>query len=57
MADPEAECVDMFEECPRLADEGYCETDPYYMMYNCKKSCAVCGMLVAMAVKFLQKDF
>ena len=35
-------CADRVEGCRTLRDEGKCESDPVYMLANCKKTCDAC---------------
>jgi hypothetical protein len=37
-------CEDEYDECAEWAANGECEVNPEYMLYNCTKSCKVCGV-------------
>lgn len=35
-------CSDSFDDCSTWADDGECEINPEFMLYNCPKSCKGC---------------
>lgn len=37
------DCIDYDGSCSYWAGNGECETNPDYMLVNCKVSCGVCG--------------
>ncbi|CAJ1956929.1 unnamed protein product [Cylindrotheca closterium] len=41
-----APCADKTRNCPRLAKEGECESDPEYMEEACPESCNICDKSV-----------
>lgn len=40
----DASCVDLYDGCPKWADNGECTINPEYMLYNCAKSCSACKL-------------
>jgi hypothetical protein len=40
-------CKDEFTHCPVFALRGDCRSNPHYMLDKCKRSCNLCGDLVA----------
>jgi len=40
----DSNCTDEYSSCQEWADNGECEINPEFMLYNCKKSCKVCSL-------------
>ena len=36
-------CYDRISKCPELGQDGYCDSDPAYMVRYCQKTCGTCG--------------
>lgn len=37
-------CSDMYDDCPKWAQDGECNINPEYMLYACAKSCSACKL-------------
>merc|ERR1711920_1008781 len=48
-------CSDENQSCEGWAALGECETNPGYMLENCRKSCGVCSLSAAAGRKALQE--